>query len=205
LQTSRGDIYGVIHPVEGGTGAVICVGGAMGGIEGPADRVYTRLPALLRDREITVLRLDYRTPNNLEECVLDALAGCSFLSGIGATDLALVGHSFGGAVVIRAGNLHPAIRAVAALSSQTYGTEEVEDLGRPLLLVHGTGDGILSYVASEQIYARARDPKRIVLFEEDDHLFSHFAGHVGELLAEWLPARLAGDPMESSRDEISAT
>ena len=40
LQTSRGDIEGIMHVVEGGTGAVVCVGGAMGGLDGPADKLY---------------------------------------------------------------------------------------------------------------------------------------------------------------------
>jgi hypothetical protein len=40
LETTRGPIEGILHPVEGGTGAVICVGGAMGGLDGPADRLY---------------------------------------------------------------------------------------------------------------------------------------------------------------------
>lgn len=203
LETTRGNIFGVIHPVEGGTGAVITVGGAMGGVDGPADHLYGRLPALLAHANTTVLRLDYRMPNNFEECVLDTLAGCSFLQGIGALDLVLVGHSFGGAVAIRAGQLFPRVRGVAALSSQTHGTDEVGELGRPLLLVHGTGDTILSYLASEEIYRRAADPKRIVLYEEDDHLFTRSAADVGELLGEWIPARLQDEPMESGRDEIA--
>lgn len=203
LQTTRGEIHGIIHPVEGGTGAVVCVGGAMGGVDGPADRVYARLPDLTRGADVTVLRLDYRVPNNLEECVLDALAGCSFLQGVGAADLVIAGHSFGGAVVIRAGQLFPLVRGVAALSPQRHGTDEVEQLARPLLLVHGTADTVLHYMASEDIYGRARDPKRIVLFEEDDHLFSRNPLDVGELLAEWIPARLRDEPMESGRDEIA--
>jgi pimeloyl-ACP methyl ester carboxylesterase len=204
LISTRGEIHGVFHPVEGGTGAVICVGGALGGIDGPARKLYQRLPGLLRPHGLSVLRLDYRRPNEFDECVLEALAGCSFLLGIGASDLAIVGHSFGGAVAIRAGGLSPAIRGVVALSSQTYGTQEVADLGKPLLLVHGTGDAILSYAASEDIYARARDPKQIVLLEEDDHGFSRAPTLVGELVAGWLAARLAGEPMVPGREEIRA-
>src|SRR5436189_3263011 len=84
LDTTRGQINGLVHPVEGGTGAVVCVGGAMGGLNGPADGLYGRLAGLLAADGVTVLRLDYRQPNNFEECVLDTLAGCSFLKGIGA-------------------------------------------------------------------------------------------------------------------------
>jgi len=202
LISTRGEISGVFHPVEGGTGAIVCAGGALGGIDGPANKLYGRLPALVRTHNLSVLRLEYRHPNQFEECVLDALAGCSFLRGIGATDIALVGHSFGGAVVIRAGGLSNAVRAVVALSSQTYGTDEVGDLGRPLLLIHGTGDTILAAAASEDIYQRASDPKRIVLLEEEDHGLTRAPALVGELVAEWVAARFAGEPMESGVDEI---
>ena len=148
----------MFHPVQGGSGAAICAGGAMGGLDGPAGGLFARLPGLLMPRNVSVLRLDYRQPDAFEECVLDILAGCSFLKGIGATDAVLVGHSFGGAVVVKAGSLHPIVRAVASLSPQLYGTRQVEELARPLLLVHGSADEVLDSEASEDIYRRAAEP-----------------------------------------------
>lgn len=201
LDTTRGDIEGILHAVEGGTAAVVCVGGAMGGLQGPADGLYARLAGALAAEGITTLRVEYRKPNEFEECVLDALAGCSFLRGLGATDIALVGHSFGGAVVIKAGQLSPIVRAVASLSPQLYGTRQVEQLGRPLLLVHGAADGVLDHEASEDIYRRALDPKKIVLFADTGHSLIQAKVQVDRLLLEWLAARLAGEPMESARGE----
>ena len=201
LETTRGAIEGVLHPVEGGTGAVVCVGGAMGGLDGPADKLYERLATLLAPSRVTVLRLNYREPNNFEECVLDTLAGCSFLRGIGAAELALVGHSFGGAVVIKAGELHEGIRGVVSMSPQLYGTREVENLGKPLLLIHGMSDSVLNHEASEDIYRRALEPKRIALFAEAGHSLIQAKDQIDQLLTEWLPARLAGDPMRGGREE----
>ena len=201
LETTRGELHGLFHPVEGGAGAVICVGGAMGGIDGPADRLYARLPAELEDSAVTVLRLEYRHANQFEECVLDVLAGCSLLKGIGATDVVLVGHSFGGAVVIKAGELAPIVRAVASLSTQLYGTREVENLGKPLLLVHGMEDSVLDYAASEDVYRRALEPKRLVLYAEAGHSLIQAKDALTGLLAEWIPARLAGAAMETGRND----
>lgn len=201
LETSRGTIEGVLHPVEGGTGAVICVGGAMGGLDGPADAIYARLASLLGPSNVTVLRLSYREPNNFEECVLDVLAGCSFLRGIGAANAVLVGHSFGGAVVIKAGQLADIVCAVASLSPQLYGTRQVEELGKPLLLAHGMADNVLDHEASEDIYRRALEPKRIVLFAEAGHSLFQAKDALDQLLAEWIPARLAGEPMATGRSE----
>jgi pimeloyl-ACP methyl ester carboxylesterase len=201
IDTTRGEIQAMFHPVEGGTGAIVCVGGAMGGIDGPADRLYARLPAVLAGNGITVLRIEYRRPNQFEECVLDVLAGCSLLKGIGATDVVLVGHSFGGAVVIKAGELAPIVRAVASLSTQLYGTREVENLGKPLLLVHGMEDSILEHAASEDVYRRALEPRRLVLYAEAGHSLIQAKDALTELLAEWIPARLEGSSMETGRND----
>ncbi len=199
LQTSRGEIQGLFHPVQGGSGAAICAGGAMGGLDGPAGGLFARLPGLLMPKNVSVLRLDYRQPNAFEECVLDVLAGCSFLKGIGASDAVLVGHSFGGAVVVKAGALHPLVRAVASLSPQLYGTRQVEELARPLLLVHGSADEVLDSEASEDIYRRAADPKRLVLYGDAGHSLDTVAEALDDLILSWIEARLLGKPMESGR------
>ena len=201
IDTSRGMLHGLFHPVEGGTGAAVFGGGAMGGLDGPADAIYRRIPAALAEKNISSLRLDYRVPNNMEECVLDVLGACSVLKGIGATDVVLVGHSFGAAVVIGAGELAPIVRGVVAMSPQLNGTHRVEHLDKPLLLVHGMADTVLNHEASEDIYRRAHDPKRIVLYEEAGHSLVQASEDVWDLLLEWISDRLTFQPMESGRDE----
>lgn len=194
IGTSRGEIRGILHPCATEPAAVIYVGGAMGGFEGPANDLYGRLADRLRPR-MSGLRIHYRHPNELEECVLDVLAGVSFLRGVGATGgIALVGHSFGGAVVIKAGEIAPAVVGVAALSPQLHGTRTVHQLGKPLLLVHGMRDGVLDHAASEDIHARALEPKRIVLYAEADHSLSQAAVEVEELLASWLTETVISKP-----------
>lgn len=187
IGTTRGEIRGILHPCATAPGAVIYVGGAMGGFEGPARDLYGRLADRLRP-QLSGLRIHYRQPGVFEECVVDVLAGVSFLRGVGAGDVALVGHSFGGAVVIKAGELSAEVTGVAALSPQLYGTRTVERLGKPLLLVHGKRDGILDHAASEDIHARAIEPKRLVLYPEGGHMLAQCAGEVEELLAAWLPS-----------------
>jgi hypothetical protein len=191
LQTSRGEIRAVLHPCANAPGAAVYVGGAMGGFAGPADDLYGRLANRLRP-VISALRLHYRQPGEFFECVLDVMAGVSFLRGVGAGDIALVGHSFGGAVVIKAGELSPAVTGVAALSPQLYGTRNVDRIGKPLLLVHGMRDGVLDHAASEDIHARAVEPKRLVLYAEADHSLRQNAQQLEDLLAEWLPSVTAG-------------
>lgn len=172
IETTRGELRGLLDAAEGETGAVIFVDGAMGGpheVLGPGERVFETLARTLVPKGVTSLRLHYRHAGELEDSVLDILAGCSVLQGIGADKIALVGHSFGGAVVIKAGELAPIVVAVASLSPQLFGSRQVEKLGKPLLLIHGDHDTVLPHAASEDISERARDPKRLVLLEGAGH------------------------------------
>jgi dipeptidyl aminopeptidase/acylaminoacyl peptidase len=199
LNTSRGDIRGLLHPVEGGANAVVCVGGAMGGLDGPAGRLYARLPALLAADQITVLRVDYRQQNELEECALDALAACSFLKGIGASGVVLVGHSFGGAVVIKAGELAPIVRGVVSMSPQLHGARGVDSLNRPLLLIHGMADDNAGTFPeqSERLYAAVQGLGGTVRFvylpdEAHGYLAQQTIEHVVWEMDQWFNRYVKG-------------
>ena len=172
LGTTRGDIEALLDVSDGQPGAVVFCSGAMGGeheVIGPGERVYERLAGELPALGVSTLRIHYRMAGEFEECVLDVLGACSFLSGVGAERVVLVGHSFGGAVVIKAGQILPIVCGVVSLSPQLFGTRQVEQLGKPLLLVHGTADAILHHAASEDIYERAQEPKRMVLIPNGGH------------------------------------
>jgi fermentation-respiration switch protein FrsA (DUF1100 family) len=54
------------------------------------------------------------------------------------------------------------------------------------LLVHGTADAILDCAASQDIYDRALEPKRLLLYEGADHSLTSCAGELFDLLREWL-------------------
>ena len=131
-----------------------------------------------------------------EECVLDLLGACSFLQGIGAERLILAGHSFGGAVVIKAGQILDTVQGVISLSPQLFGTRQVEQLGKPLLLIHGTADAILHHMASEDIYERALEPKKLVLIPDGGHGLAEDPATVMTEMHEFTKA-LVGPPPRS--------
>jgi alpha/beta superfamily hydrolase len=186
LNTTRGPLTLMLHPCEGRTGCAIFLAGAGGGVKGPAGEIYITLAKELVGEGITSVRVRYREPGEFEECVLDALAACSFLKGIGGAQAVLVGHSFGGAVAVRAGELAPLSTAVAAMSSQRYGTQDVAELGKPLLLIHGSSDEVLDHAASQDIYERANEPKRLVLLEGASHTLLEAAEEVHDLLRTFI-------------------
>jgi pimeloyl-ACP methyl ester carboxylesterase len=190
LETSRGIVPILLHEGRDKGRAAICVSGALGGFDGP-QRLYQRLGDALPSGGISIARVNYRFPNDFDECLLDALAGLSFLKGIGHERIALIGHSFGGAVAINAGTLNATVTTVIALSSQLAGAHVVGDLApRPLLLVHGTADTILPHRSSEMIYERAGEPRELMLFEDADHRFTDRGDELFALVSEWLKQRL---------------
>jgi alpha/beta superfamily hydrolase len=144
ISTPRGTVRGVLHPPDDARGAVVMVGGAGGGIHGPSS-IYEKLATSLQTEGAAALRLEYRIPNFLHECVYDVLAAIAALGRRGVDRAVLVGWSFGGAVVISAGAESEAVVGVATVASQTYGAGAVGELSpeKSLLLLHGTADRVL--------------------------------------------------------------
>jgi len=190
LNTTRGVIKTHLRPCEGKTGCVVFLGGAGGGVSGPANKVYERIAVELVEVGVSSLRVEYREPGEFEESVADALAGCSFLKGIGATEAVVVGHSFGGAVAIKTGELTELVKGVVAMSSQRFGTAEVNTLNKPLLLIHGSKDEILDQAASQDIFERASDPKRLEILEGTGHGLLEKAEDVYGLLREFITSEV---------------
>jgi pimeloyl-ACP methyl ester carboxylesterase len=191
LCTDRGDIQALLHASPEAQHGVNWVGGARGGFGRPGHGAYARLADALRQEKIASLRLCYRHPNVLPECALDVLAGMAALQQSGVQHVVLIGHSFGGAVVITAGAVHEHVVGVVALAPQTYGARLAGQLApRPLLVVHGKADTRLPYTCGVQIYDWAREPKQLVLFEGAEHRLDECAAELDQLLTQWIPATL---------------
>jgi len=186
--TNRGQIPTIIHhdPHKPTHRGVIWVSGASGGFDGPANSMYRVVGDDLAPG-ITSVRANYREPNNLIECVMDTLAVVSFLAGTGHTDIVLVGHSFGGAVVIKAAPFSENVKGVIALSSQTYGASEAFEVSpRPLLLVHGESDEVLSSESSKRIFDWAKEPKELKLYPGLGHGLREEPEEVQSFVSEWI-------------------
>jgi len=195
LEGGRGPIDTRYHRVTGDR-AVLWVFGAGGGLGGPAGGLYSRLSEKLRPMSIASLRVDYRHPGRLRECVHDVLGGLEFLELEGKRRIVLVGHSFGGAVVIDAGAVSRSVVGVAALSSQTSGADKVGELApRSLLLLHGTGDEILSHSCSEYLFNCASEPKKLILYPGCKHGLDQCRDAVDADLSTWIVETLDTRPL----------
>jgi alpha/beta superfamily hydrolase len=185
IRTAEGTVQGILHPAESAQGAIVMVGGAGGGVNGPAG-IYEELATRWQRAGIAALRLDYRHPNDLDACVHDVLAAIDFLHHEGVDRVVLLGWSFGGAVVITAGAVSNLVVGVATVASQTYGANAVAYLSpKSLLLLHGTGDKTLPDTCSRQLYAEAGEPKKLVLYPGDNHGIDHHAADMLDTLYRW--------------------
>lgn len=195
LQSSRGAVRCVYQfkPREGAgqaLSAVIMVGGGDGGLVGPADSLYVDLSTDLSNYGIGSLRLDFRIhafPGNVEEAAYDVRVGLKFLLRQGVRNVGLLGHSFGGAVVIDVGAEEETVTSVVTLATQTAGAQRVPHLAPvPLLLIHGLDDVRLSPDCSRMLYQLAGEPKRIELLEGARHSLRQRREDVRSLVVDWF-------------------
>jgi len=192
LFTMQGLLTVLWHgPVESDR-AVVLLGGAMGGLLGPAHGLYHDLGVALAAQGIATYRVSYRAPNDFGRCVHDALAVADVAARQGARRFVAVGHSFGGAVAVQLGMaLGDHCGGVVTLATQSAGCEDAHGLaGTPMLLVHGTGDEILPPFASEVVHGLAGGHGELVLLPGAGHLLVEAADELRDRLGVWIPLHL---------------
>lgn len=194
VYTSRGLLSVLWHepPVEASVGtAIVACGGAMGGLLGPGHGLYQQLGERWSARGVQMLRVGYREPNNLDLCAHDVACGVEWARGAGAERVVVMGHSFGGAVAIRAAVVMPAsVVGVVTFATQSAGCEVAAGLGgRPLLLFHGDQDELLPPESSHMVQALA-GAGEVVMLPGDGHLLAKSEAAIIERLDEWLPDTL---------------
>lgn len=194
------------HSTHPPTTAAILLSGAGGGVTGPSGiylSMADKLAAL--DAAIPALRMDYRFPARNSPCCKDVLAAMDYLeSAFGIARFVLVGWSFGGAPVFTVGGLDQRVVGCATVASQTAATEGIRDLApRPVLLLHGIGDGTLSPRCSERLYDMygEKGQREVKYFEGDNHALSGNAGKAEELLVDFI-VKCAGERMSDGERKM---
>ena len=197
IQTTRGDIRAILHAAPDTKQAVIWVCGARGGFGGPGSGIYADLSEEFTGRGITSLRMDYRHPNEIQECAMDLMAGINFLRAMEYGPVVVVGHSFGGAVVIAGASFSDHVAGVVSLSPQTYGAQGAGMLSpTPLLVVHGKADTRLPFSCAVAIHDWAKEPRELVLYEGAEHRLDECRTELMDLLRDWIPDKLASAAAE---------
>jgi pimeloyl-ACP methyl ester carboxylesterase len=173
---------------------VVACGGAMGGMLGPAGGLYHDLGVRFAAQGIATLRVGYRRPNHLDECVQDLAAAAQLALEHGGRQFVTMGHSFGGAVAIGAAIVlgrHTA--GVVTLATQSAGCEDADLLrDTPLLLLHGDRDELLPAECSLMVRDLAGHGELHVL-PGAGHLLREAGDDLRRIVGEWIPARFDGE------------
>ncbi|KAM0097130.1 hypothetical protein ACP6JE_008348 [Aspergillus fumigatus] len=179
--------------------AVVLVSGAGGGVSGPGNKL-----ALLLG--IPSIRLDYRRPARTEYCSADIVASFTYLrEHFNSTTFVLIGWSFGGSPCF----------TVAAQDDRVRGWGSRDLSPRPVLLLHGTDDKVLSPACSETLYREYGNtgPREIRLLPGNDHGLTRHSTEVEKMIFEFAAKTLgfeklldqssdqAGEDLIESRDE----
>lgn len=154
-----------------------------------------------------VIRLDYRRPAKSGYCTSDVIASFDYLARqFESAKFVIVGWSFGGSPCFTVAEREPErCCGVATVASQTANTSGVSKLApRPLLLMHGTADGVLSPACSKSLYHSygTEGLRDLKLFPGDDHGLSQHAEDVEELLFTFI-ARTLGFASLLKNDEVA--
>jgi len=168
------------------------VGGIGGDFDTPANGLYPRLCVNLNEIGISSLRVRFRYPTDLDEAVIDVLVGLEFLKADRGKLFGLIGHSFGGAVVIQAAYNDKSVKTVVTLSTQSLGINPISSLteGTSVLLIHGEADETLSPGSSVYAYNLAHEPKKIKIYENAGHSLKEVSDEVYMEVKNWIIGNL---------------
>lgn len=188
IYTNLGRVDCRYYRVEGTDKGVIMVGGIGGDFDTPADNLYPRLCEYLRVIGISSLRVKFRHPTDLSESLLDVLIGVEFLKTEKIKAFGLIGHSFGGAVVVQAVSNDKNVKTVITLSTQSFGISPISFLPGSIsvFLIHGKADETLPPRNSVYGYNLAHEPNKIKLYEGAGHSLKEVSEEVYIDVESWI-------------------
>lgn len=188
IDTSRGRIDCHYYRAEKADKGIVIVGGIGGDFDTPAQGLYPRLCADLKESGISSLRVSFRYPTDLTEAITDVLVGLEFLKTENIRTFGLIGHSFGGAVVVQAAFNEKNVKTVVTLATQSYGISPISLLpeSTSVLLIHGEADETLPPSSSVYAYNLAHEPKKIKIYENAGHGLSEVSDSVYNEVKNWI-------------------
>jgi hypothetical protein len=98
------------------------------------------------------------------------------------------GMSFGAWIALSTGAVDPRVSALIGVSVPlgNYDFSAVGDSAKPKFLIHGERDEIFPLKSIREFYARAAEPKELVVIDGADHVFDGKATEVAEAIEDLL-------------------
>lgn len=172
ISTSRGPISGLWRPASVTRAAAVLLPDAdtsTSDAASPLNSLLDALGARLQRSGVSAFQLS-ACPRDADVRQLCLLAALNTLRRQGVARIALIGCGVGASLAIAAGSASDEVTGVAAIAPDTTALEFVADLApRRLLLLHGAADMVTSAGASRALYARAGDPKEVIIYPGERH------------------------------------
>jgi uncharacterized protein len=100
----------------------------------------------------------------------------------------VAGMSFGSWIALEAGVADARVTTLIGISMPIprYDFSSIQSSTKPKFFIHGERDHICSIKEIREFYAKAADPKELVIIDAADHLFDGKVGEVADALEELL-------------------
>lgn len=98
------------------------------------------------------------------------------------------GVSFGAWIALTAGLDDPRVSVLVGIATpiDLYDFERLKSSSKPVFLIHGEADEIVSIKAVRRFYGELPEPRELAVIEDADHLFDGKTSLVGETIEDLL-------------------
>ncbi len=192
ISTPRGPVRGQWRPASITRAAAILLPDTVDTQTG-SFRLFDDLAARIQRAGVCALQLEHSAEgvDGFEDRLIRLLSALTALRRQGVERAALIGWRQGAAMAIAAGSASDTVTGVAALAADPSTAELVSEVApRRLLLMHGTADTVVSPAVSRLLYARAGDPKELVIYPGERHDFSVYHDEALDKLSAWTNSLL---------------
>ena len=184
--------------IPGAQDGIVFVSGVDGGFIEPVDGIYSRIAEKNALNCVSSIFVSYRNPGELATSVEDAQTAASYLRDRGVSKMAIIGWSFGGAVIAHAATIIPEVVTVIGFSPQSLDTEPFALLTsrQSLLLFHSTSDENVPFDSSQIIMDETPNfvHKELYPIDGADHHLTGAQAKIDPIVANWLNHMLLGLP-----------
>lgn len=203
ISTTGGPIHGRWSPAALTRAAAVLLPDCAGASSGSFP-FFDELAGHFQRSGVSVLQIEpcRETFDERLACLLSMLVA---LRRQGVERVALIGWHSGASLAIGAGSVSDSVTGVAALAPDSSAADMVADVApRRLLLLHGSADTVAPAAISRMLYARAGDPRELVIYPGEHHDFSVFHDEAIEKLTVWARTllRCPFKPRRSRRESF---
>ena len=189
ISTPRGPVCGHWRPASITRAAALLLPDSVDAQTG-SFRLFDDLAARIQRAGVCALQLEH-CADSFEDRLICLLSALTALRRQGVERTALIGWRMGAALAIAAGSASDSVTGVAALAADPSTADLVAEVApRRLLLMHGSADTVVSSAVSRLLYARAGDPKELVIYPGERHDFSVYHDEALDKLSAWTNSLL---------------